>query len=87
MVVVRRYDRGSYKLAELDGAESKLRYAAFRIIPYYPRYASSIQVTKSCEQSDTGSNHESDEDDDPSSQDEAIDDDIQPIRRSNRLKI
>ncbi|TFK17339.1 hypothetical protein FA15DRAFT_549907, partial [Coprinopsis marcescibilis] len=37
MVVVRRTQRGSYILAELDGSVSKLRFAAYRIIPYYPR--------------------------------------------------
>ena len=64
-----------------------MQYAAFRIIPYYPHYTSSIEVTKPSEQSDTDSNHESDEDDNPSSRDEAIDDDTQPIRPSNQLKI
>jgi hypothetical protein len=37
MVVVRRNARGAYVLAELDGTVSRLRYAAFRVIPYYPR--------------------------------------------------
>ena len=32
-------------LAELDGSVSKLRFAAFRIVPYYPRFHSSIPVT------------------------------------------
>ena len=34
MVVIRRTTGGSYILAELDGAVSRLRYAAFRIIAY-----------------------------------------------------
>lgn len=42
MVVVQRYPRGSYQLAEVDGAVSRLRYAAFRIIPYYSRTHISI---------------------------------------------
>ena len=37
MLVVRRTRGGAYILAELDGATSKLRYAAFRLVPYYPR--------------------------------------------------
>jgi hypothetical protein len=35
MIVVRRMKGGSYMLAELDGAISKLRFASFRVIPYY----------------------------------------------------
>ncbi|KZP27373.1 hypothetical protein FIBSPDRAFT_730850 [Athelia psychrophila] len=37
MVVVQRYPRGSYQLAEIDGAVSRLRYTAFQVIPYYSR--------------------------------------------------
>ena len=37
MVVLRRTPGGSYLLAELDGAISKLQYAAFWLIPYFPR--------------------------------------------------
>jgi transposase InsO family protein len=54
MIVVRRTKGGSYLLAELDGAVSKLRYAAFRIIPYYPRSEERVTVT-----SITGLNEES----------------------------
>jgi hypothetical protein len=86
MVVVRRYDRGSYKLAELDGAESKLRYGAFRIIPYYPRFSSSIRLTQLPDLSGTDSYRESDEEGAPSSDDEALDDDIQPVRRTRRRR-
>ena len=45
MVVLHRTTGGSYVLAELDGSVSKLRFAAFRIIPYYLRFCSSILVT------------------------------------------
>ena len=45
MVVLRRTTGRSYVLAELDGSMSKLRFAAFRIVPYYPRFRSSIPVT------------------------------------------
>lgn len=37
MIVVRRTKGGAYVLAELDGAVSKTKFAAFRIIPYFPR--------------------------------------------------
>src|SRR4051794_16039483 len=37
MVVVNRTTRGAYKLAELDRTISNYRYAAFRVVPYYPR--------------------------------------------------
>jgi Integrase zinc binding domain/RNase H-like domain found in reverse transcriptase len=46
MVVVRRTAGGSYILAELDGAVSRLSYAAFRIVPYFPRTLASVPVTK-----------------------------------------
>ncbi|KIO11752.1 hypothetical protein M404DRAFT_109737, partial [Pisolithus tinctorius Marx 270] len=44
MVVVRRTEGGSYLLAELDGSISRLRYAAFRLLPYYSRKRISIAV-------------------------------------------
>ena len=45
-VVVRRTTGGSYIIAELDGAISKLRVAAFRLIPYFPRSSLTVPVTK-----------------------------------------
>ena len=45
MVVIRRSRTGSYHLAELDGAISKLRYAAFHLVPYLARSRASIPVT------------------------------------------
>ncbi|KZP21026.1 hypothetical protein FIBSPDRAFT_692541, partial [Athelia psychrophila] len=44
MIVVRRTLRGSYQLAEMDGTVSRLRYAAFRIIPYHSRTDISIPL-------------------------------------------
>ena len=44
MVVVRRTRGGAYILAELDGAVSRLRFAAFRVIPYAPRDIKRIPV-------------------------------------------
>ncbi|KAJ3503401.1 hypothetical protein NMY22_g18261 [Coprinellus aureogranulatus] len=46
MVVVSRGSGGAYRLAEVNGAVSKLKYAAFRLIPYYRRYTSHIDVTE-----------------------------------------
>jgi hypothetical protein len=46
MVVIRRTPNGAYRLAELDGAISKLRFAAFRLVPYHARSRSSIPVTR-----------------------------------------
>ena len=46
MVVIRRTPNGAYRLAELDGAVSKLRYATFRIVPYFLRSRTSIPVTR-----------------------------------------
>ncbi|TFK18712.1 hypothetical protein FA15DRAFT_602794 [Coprinopsis marcescibilis] len=46
MVVVQWTQRRSYILAELDGSVSKLRFAAYRIIPYYPHLNKRIQITK-----------------------------------------
>ena len=46
MVVLRQTTGGSYILAELDGVVSKLRYAAFRLLPYYPRFHTNIPVTE-----------------------------------------
>ena len=44
LVVIRRSRNGAYVLAELNGAVSKLPYAAFRLIPYHPRSKISIPV-------------------------------------------
>ena len=46
LMVVQRYPRGSYQLAEVDGALSRLRFAAFRLIPYYSRTHISFPVDK-----------------------------------------
>ncbi|KIN93792.1 hypothetical protein M404DRAFT_88540, partial [Pisolithus tinctorius Marx 270] len=36
----------SYILAELDGAVSKFRFAAFRLYPYFPQNNARIEVTQ-----------------------------------------
>jgi hypothetical protein len=44
MVVVRRNTGGAYILAELDGALSRLRYAAARLVPYHPRQLINVDI-------------------------------------------
>ena len=46
MVILRKTRNGAYRLVELDGTISKLRYAAFRLVPYFARSHSSIPVTR-----------------------------------------
>jgi hypothetical protein len=46
MVVVKRTCNGAYRLAELDGTVSRLRFAAFRLVLYYARSRTSISVTR-----------------------------------------
>jgi len=46
MVVIRRTPNGTYRLTELDGTISKLRFAAFRLVPYHAHSCSSIPVTR-----------------------------------------
>jgi hypothetical protein len=55
MVVVRRNRNGAYRLAELDGAVSRLRYAAFRLVPYHARSPSYIPVTRVVDRDDLAS--------------------------------
>jgi hypothetical protein len=61
---------GSNMLAELDCAISKLCFAAFHVIPYYPRSEEHVSVTQmtgidkeSIDQLEAGKNIEPDEDD------------------------
>ena len=51
MVVVRRTQNGSYRLAELDSTISNLCFAAFRLVPYHACSRSSIPVTCLVDQS------------------------------------
>jgi hypothetical protein len=46
MIVVHRSANGSYRLAEIDGALSKLKFAAFRLIPYHARSNKKLVITK-----------------------------------------
>jgi hypothetical protein len=69
MVVVGRTKGGSYMLAELDGTISKLCFAVFRVIPYFPSSKDRISVTQmtgidddSIDQFEAGENIEPEED-------------------------
>ncbi|SRR6266702_5067049 len=44
MVVLTESRNGSYQLAELDGAVSKLRYATFHLVPYHSQSHTFIAV-------------------------------------------
>ena len=44
MVVVRKTRGTSYIVAELDGAQSQLRVAGFRVIPYFPRTSTDVPI-------------------------------------------
>jgi hypothetical protein len=44
MVVLTQSCNNSYHLTELDGAVSKLRYAAFRLVPYHSRTSPFIPI-------------------------------------------
>jgi len=56
MTVVKRTKGGSYVLAELDGTISKLRYGAFRLIPYYARPSAKVLVKADIDDLSDGSN-------------------------------
>ena len=43
-IVLKRSRNGAYRLAEMDGTPSKLRFAAKRVIPYYLRTKSAIPM-------------------------------------------
>jgi len=60
MIVIRRTRYGAYRLAELDGAVSRLRYAAFRLLPYHARSPSFIPVTHVVDGDDLASHDDDD---------------------------
>ncbi len=45
MVVICQTPNSSYRLAELDGTISKLRYTAFHLVPYLVRSQTTVPVT------------------------------------------
>ena len=52
MIVVCRAAGGLYRLAEIDGVLSKLRFAAFCLVPYLARSKKNILITKFIDQKD-----------------------------------
>jgi hypothetical protein len=63
MVVVKKTRNGAYRLAELDGALSRLRYAAFRLVPYYSRSRTIISVADLLDPEDLATLNDADIDD------------------------
>ena len=52
MIVVKHSQNESYHLAEVDGSVSKLRFAAFHLIPYHARSLKVVEVTQFVDPSD-----------------------------------
>ncbi len=52
MVVVRRTTGGAYYLAELNGVVLRLKFAAFRLVPYFARSKNKFKVTEFVNPSD-----------------------------------
>src|ERR1700678_419052 len=46
LIVIQRSAEGFYRLAKIDGALSKLKFAAFRLIPYHARSNKKLVITK-----------------------------------------
>ena len=69
MVVVKKTRNGAYRLAELDGAVSRLRFAAFRLVPYLARSRSVISVTRLLDPDDLEALNTVDEDSDGADED------------------
>jgi transposase InsO family protein len=55
MIILRCTHHSAYRLAELDGAVSNLRYAAFRLVPYHAYSQRFIPVTHVVEDDDLAS--------------------------------
>ncbi len=69
MVVVKKTCNGAYRLAELDSAVSKLRYAAFCLVPYHTRSCSVISITHLLDSDDLAALDNMDEDSDIAEED------------------
>jgi len=54
MVVVKHLQSGAYLLAEVNGAVSRLKFAAFQLIPYQPRSRKRLEITKFVDSKDLG---------------------------------
>ena len=69
MVVVKKTRNGAYRLAELDGAVSRLRFAAFRLVPYHTRSRSVIPVTRLLDSDDLNALNKAEEDSEEADED------------------
>jgi len=54
IVVVKRLQSGAYLLAEVNGAVSRLKFAAFQLIPYQPRSRKHLEITEFVDSKDLG---------------------------------
>ena len=77
MLVIRRTRNGAYRLAELDGAVSKLRYAAFRLVQYHTRSRTSILVTCILDKDDLAAVVEEEAEDAPDDDEDVLTEDGQ----------
>jgi hypothetical protein len=62
MVVVRKTIGTSYIVAELDGSQSQLRVAGFRLIPYFPRTRSLVPIVSDVSDDDDDTTEDDPED-------------------------
>jgi hypothetical protein len=69
MVVVKKTCNRAYRLAELDGALSRLRFATFRLVPYHTCSHSTISVTRLLDSDDLEALNNADEDPDEADED------------------
>ena len=61
-VIIRRTQGGSYVVSELDGSISKIRVAAFRLIPYFPRSDPTESISKLLKEAENAPEREDDDD-------------------------
>lgn len=61
MVVAQRLRSGAYRLAEVTGTISRLKFAAFRLIPYYARSTKQLEVTEFIDPADLAGISDEDE--------------------------
>ena len=57
MVAVRKTKGSSYIVAELDGAQSQLRTAAYRLIPYLPRERTELPIIPNLSEGEQGATY------------------------------
>jgi hypothetical protein len=69
MVVVKKTRNRAYRLAKLDGALSRLCFAAFHLVPYHTRSRSAISVTRLLDSDDIEALDNADEDPDEADED------------------